>query len=123
MSPGSSPAPTNNTRRSSPTLASTFPIISTNAVRSANASTSGHHSRKPSSGPEQSPDCQRAPAAHIDVVVDRVEGGQAVGEVETHIEEREVGLLQDDLQAQQFADAGGGGWMGGGHGDYSTAAR
>jgi hypothetical protein len=47
--------------------------------------------------------------AHIDVVVGRIEVGQAVGEVEAHIEEGEVGLVEEEVQAEEFGDVGVGG--------------
>lgn len=114
-------AAANSTRRSSSVLPSPSPNISASAARTVISATSGHHSRKPSSGPGSSPGGQAAPAAHIDKVVQCVEVIQPVGEVEAHIEEREVGLLQDDLQPQQFADAGGGEWVGVGHGGLASS--
>lgn len=65
------------------------------------------------------------PAPAVDVIVERVEALQAVGDIGAHGGQVEVGLVEKEVQAQQFADASGGvggvgavgfGVVGGGHG-------
>jgi len=54
------------------------------------------------------------------MVIDRVEALQPLGHIGAHGGQVEVGLVEPEAQAQQFADAGGGQVDGGGRSGASS---